>query len=138
MLESENKFKGLGVSSGIGMGVAHVRESGTFTVPVYSIPATKVDAELGRLKKAVTLSRRQISLIRTKAKEGAAEKELGYLLDAYIHMLKDSRLVRGTERRIAEDHLNALSEQALTHYLGTVQLHRLDASCVIWIVLFNK
>ena len=107
MSESENRFKGLGVSSGIGMGVAHVRESGAVTVPVYSIPASKVDAELGRLKKAVTLSRRQISLLRAKSKEGTAAEELGYLLDAYIHMLKDSRLVRGAERRIAEDHLNA-------------------------------
>ena len=107
MLESENRLKGLGVSTGIGMGVAHVRESGAVTVPVYSIPASKVDAELGRLKKAVALSRRQISLIRTKSKEGAAAEELGYLLDAYMHMLKDSRLVRGAERRIAEHHLNA-------------------------------
>lgn len=107
MPESENRFKGLGVSSGIGMGVAHVRESGAVTVPIYSIPASKVDAELGRLKKAATLSRHQINQIRTKSKEGAAAEELGYLLDAYIHMLKDSRLVRGAERRIAEDHLNA-------------------------------
>ena len=107
MPEYENRFKGLGVSAGIGMGVAHVRDSGAVTVPVYSIPPSKVDAELGRLKKAATLSRRQISQIRSKSKEGAAAEELGYLLDAYIHMLKDSRLVRGAERRIAEDHLNA-------------------------------
>ena len=107
MAESENRFTGLGVSAGIGMGVAHVRESGAVTVPVYSIPASKVDAELGRLKKAATLSRRQISQIRSKSKEGAAAEELGYLLDAYIHMLKDSRLVRGAERRIAKDRLNA-------------------------------
>ena len=107
MPKSENRFSGLGVSLGIGMGVAHVRESGAVTVPVYSIPAAKVEAELGRLKKAVTLSRRQISLLRTKSKEGAGAEELGYLLDAYIHMLKDSRLVRGAERRIGEDHLNA-------------------------------
>lgn len=107
MPESQIKYRGLGVSLGIGMGVAHVRGSGAVTVPVYSIPASKVDAEIVRLKKAVNHSRRQISQIRTKSRKGAAAEELGYLLDAYIHMLKDSRLVRGAERRIAANLVNA-------------------------------
>ena len=37
----------------------------------------------------------------------SASEELGYLLDAYYHMLKDSRLVRGATQRIANERINA-------------------------------
>ena len=38
---------------------------------------------------------------------GTVAEELVSLLDAYFHMLKDSRLVRGARRRITGDHINA-------------------------------
>ena len=34
-------------------------------------------------------------------------EELGYLFDAYVHILKDSRLVRGALARIANERINA-------------------------------
>ncbi len=109
MTHKEKTFKGLGVSPGIGIGVAHVRESGAIEVPKYPIPARRVAKECARLKEAVTRARRQIGQLRAKVKSvsGAAGQELGYLLDAYFHMLKDSRLVRGAERRITRDLINA-------------------------------
>ncbi len=109
MTHKEKTFTGLGVSPGIGIGVAHVRESGAIAVPKYPIPARRVAKECARLKAAVTRARRQIGQLRTKAKgmSGPGAEELGYLLDAYFHMLKDSRLVRGAERRITGDHINA-------------------------------
>ncbi|MBL6957809.1 MAG: phosphoenolpyruvate--protein phosphotransferase [Rhodospirillales bacterium] len=107
----EIRFEGLGVSPGIGIGEVHLRESGAVAVPEYSIPATKVDAELDRLKEALTRSRRQIGRLRSKAKAlpGAAGDELEFLLEAYFQMLKDSRLVRGVEKRISKDRINAES-----------------------------
>ncbi len=109
MTHKEKTFKGLGVSPGIGIGVAHVRESGAIEVLKYPIPARRVAKECARLKDAVTRARRQIGQVRAKVKSvsGAAGQELGYLLDAYFHMLKDSRLVRGAERRITRDLINA-------------------------------
>ena len=109
MKHKEKTFKGLGVSPGIGIGVAHVRESGAIEVPTYPIPARQVAKECARLEAAVTRARRQIGRLRTKARgmSGAVAEELVYLLDAYFHMLKDSRLVRGAERRITGDHINA-------------------------------
>ena len=110
---TERFFEGLGVSPGIGIGVAHVRESGVIAVPEYRIPSTRVADEQRRLKDAVVRARRQISRLRTKARSkakalpGVAADELGYLLDAYFHMLKDSRLVRGVLGRIADDRVNA-------------------------------
>ena len=102
-------FDGLGVSPGIGIGVSYVRESGALSVPEYKIAAARIAFERERFAAAVSRARRQIGRLRAKTRNlpGAAEEELGYLLDAYSHMLKDSRLVRGVERRIEEDRINA-------------------------------
>ena len=99
----EKIFDGLGVSPGIAIGPAHVSESGTVDVPEYAIAKGKVAAERKRLAAAVELSRRQVKKLKAKA----AVEEVGYLLDAYLQMLSNSRLVRGADRRIAEDRVNA-------------------------------
>jgi phosphotransferase system enzyme I (PtsI) len=105
----QQEFDGLGISAGIGIGVVHVHESGAVAVPEYRVPAAKVGAEQARLKRAVTLARRQIGRLRTKSQSMPADaaQELGFLMDAYSQMLKNSRLVRGAHRRIAENRINA-------------------------------
>ncbi|MBL6931397.1 MAG: phosphoenolpyruvate--protein phosphotransferase, partial [Rhodospirillales bacterium] len=105
----EQVFSGLGVSPGIGIGVVHERESGAIDVPEYSIPANGVEKERERLHTAVTGARRQVGRLRAKAKAlpGMAAEEMEFLLDAYIQMLKDSRLIRGAEHRIANNRINA-------------------------------
>jgi phosphotransferase system enzyme I (PtsI) len=108
----EQIYTGLGVSPGIGIGQVHERESGGVDVPEYSIPATGpkgVDKERQRLRAAVSAARRQIGRLRAKARSlpGMAAGEMEILLDAYIQMLRDSRLIRGAEKRIAERRINA-------------------------------
>lgn len=106
-------FDGFGVSPGIGMGTAHVREGGSNDVPEYRITTQQVASEQKRLKNAATRARRQVARLQAKlqgkanAISGIAAEEIGYLLDAYFHMLKDSRLVRGAEARIARNRINA-------------------------------
>lgn len=112
MIEKRPKeltVRGLGVSPGIGIGVVHMRESGAISVPEHKIPARRVAAEQKRFMDAVKRARRQIGRLRIKARSmpGTAAEELGYLLDAYDHMLRGSRLVRGVERRIADTRINA-------------------------------
>lgn len=99
----ERVFDGLGVSPGIAIGPAHVSESGTVDVPEYVVPRNQVAAERERFAAAVEASRKQVERLKAKA----AVEEVGYLLDAYIQMLSDSRLVRGADRRIAEQRVNA-------------------------------
>ena len=102
-------FEGLGVSPGIAFGTVHLRDSGAISIPEYKIPAAGIKKEQARLKIAVSVSKAQISRLRTKARalpELAAE-EMGFLLDAYYQMLDDSRLVRGADRRIEEGRINA-------------------------------
>ena len=105
----ERTFHGLPVSPGIGFGVAHVRNGGVLSVPAYSIPANRAKAEATRFHRAVGSTRRQVSSLRSriKALPGPVAEEMDFLFEAYLQMLRDSRLVRGVERRIVEDRINA-------------------------------
>ncbi|MEQ8195020.1 MAG: phosphoenolpyruvate--protein phosphotransferase [Rhodospirillales bacterium] len=109
MAEKETIFEGFSVSPGIGVGTAFVRESGAIAAPKYRITRAKTAAEIGRLKRAVAATLRQIGRVRAKLKGApkAAEEEMSYLFDAYEQMLKNSRLIRGAERRIESDRINA-------------------------------
>jgi phosphotransferase system enzyme I (PtsI) len=116
----EQIFEGLGVSGGIGFGIAHIRESGVCEINEYCIPANHIDDELNRLASALDRSRNQIAKLRQKAKDlpPAAAEELGFLLDAHLHMLKGSRLVRGVNQHIRDHKINA--EAALQHVLDEI------------------
>lgn len=105
----ERTLEGLGVSSGIAIGPIHVRESGAVEVSEYCIQPEHLDSELARFSEAVKRTRRQLLKLKSKAQtlpEATAE-ELGYLLDAHLHMLEGSRLIRGVEDRISGKFLNA-------------------------------
>ncbi len=105
----ERTLEGLGVSSGIAIGPIHVRESGAVEVSEYCIQPKHLDSELARFSEAVKRTRRQLLKLKSKAQtlpEATAE-ELGYLLDAHLHMLEGSRLIRGVEDRISGKSLNA-------------------------------
>ncbi len=108
-MTKEQHFEGIGVAAGIAIGEAYVRESGAVDVPERRIPKKQVAKEQKRLNNAVHLARRQIRRLQSRlaAKTDAAAEELGFLLDAYLHMLQDSRLVRGALKRIAEKQVNA-------------------------------
>ncbi len=102
-------LRGLGVSSGVAIGPAHVVESGSVTIPEYSLPADAVEGEVTRFNEAATKARRQIKKLKSKALvlPDSASEEIGFLLDAHLSMLTNSRLTRGVERRIKQDHINA-------------------------------
>ena len=110
---NERVVEGLGVSPGIGIGSAYVCESGTPRIPEYRIRPADVEAEQRRLREAALRARRQLGRLRTKtlgrvkANAEWASEDVLYLLDAYLIMLKDSRLLRGAHARIASERINA-------------------------------
>jgi phosphotransferase system enzyme I (PtsI) len=120
----ERIVEGLGAAPGIGIGHAFVFESGRVRVPEYRLPRDQVAAERDRLREALLRARRQIGRIRRKLRDRAkllpnlAADDLGYLLDAYLQILKDSRLVRGAYHRIESDSLNA--EAAVQAEIATI------------------
>ncbi len=105
----ERIVHGLAVSPGIAIGPAHVSDHFDAAVPEYHVEPDKIEAEKARLAAAVAVSVKQLRKLKTKAQtlpEAAAE-EMGYLLDAHLAMLSNSRLVRGADHRIAEERRNA-------------------------------
>ena len=106
---AERRFAGLGVSPGIAVGPAHLAKGGEIPVRERHLPETEIEGERGRFAEAVTVSLRQLSKLKVKSSglpESAAE-EVGYLLDAHLAMLSNSRLVRGVDRRITKSRINA-------------------------------
>src|SRR5579871_4543058 len=105
----EQAFEGVGVSSGIAVGTAHLVESGSVNVPEYTIEESQVAEEQARFTKAVAAAQKQIRKLGAKAAglHGAAAEEIGILLEAHLQMLSGSRVLRGVESRIERDRINA-------------------------------
>src|SRR4051794_15787212 len=105
----ERSFHGIAVSPGIAIGPAHVSDHFDQAVPEYEIEAEQVEDERARFAAALAVSVKQLRKLKSKAQglPDAASEEMGYLLDAHLSMLSNSRLVRGVENRIANDRHNA-------------------------------
>ena len=109
MGKKERIFDGVGVYEGVSIGIAHVRKTGIIDIPEYNLKKSDVIPEAARLSHSVILTKRQVRRLKSRVDRlsGPASKELTFLLDAYLHMLDDSRLIRGARRRIEEDLINA-------------------------------
>src|SRR5271170_6494181 len=106
---NEQRLSGLGVSPGIAIGPAYLVEGGDLPVHETHIPEAEIDTERARFGEAVEASLKQLRKLKSKASglpESAAE-EIGYLLDAHVAMLSNSRLVRGAGERIGRQRINA-------------------------------
>jgi phosphoenolpyruvate-protein phosphotransferase (PTS system enzyme I) len=105
----ERVLHGLGVSSGIAIGPGFISDHGEIAVPERRLGPGEVEAESERFAAAVALSLKQLRKLKGKssALPDSAAEEVGYLLDAHIAMLTKSRLIRGVERRIREERVNA-------------------------------
>jgi phosphotransferase system enzyme I (PtsI) len=106
---AEQRLVGLAVSPGIAIGPAHIGEGDDLPVNESRIPEPEIEAERGRFGEAVALSLSQLRKLKTKASAlpDSAAEEVGYLLDAHLSMLSNSRLVRGADQRIARSRINA-------------------------------
>jgi phosphoenolpyruvate-protein phosphotransferase (PTS system enzyme I) len=116
----ERVLHGLAVSPGIAIGPAFVSDDVNIAVPEYRVEPGAVAAELERFSAAVAFSLKQLRKLKSKATglPGAAAEEVGYLLDAHLAMLANSRLVRGVERSISHDHINA--ERAVQNEIAAI------------------
>src|SRR5260370_26102333 len=108
-LAEEHSFHGIAVSPGIAIGPAHVSDHFDQAVPEYRIEPDAVDEERARFAAALAVSVKQLRKLKSKAESlpQAAGEEMGYLLDAHLSMLSNSRLVRGVAERLAAEQRNA-------------------------------
>jgi phosphoenolpyruvate-protein phosphotransferase (PTS system enzyme I) len=118
--KGERILHGLGVSPGIAIGPAFVSDAGEVAVPEYRVATDKLEAEQERFAAAVSASLKQLRKLKGKAAAlpDSAAEEVGYLLDAHIAMLTNSRLVRGVESRIGKERVNA--ERAVQMEIGEI------------------
>src|ERR1044071_6077115 len=105
----EQRLTGIGVSPGIAVGPDYIGERGDLPVEETPIDEARVDAERARFTEAVAVSAKQLRKLKTRATAlpGSAADEIGYLLDAHLAMLANSRLVRGVNQRIGRQRVNA-------------------------------
>jgi len=105
----EKRLTGIGVSPGIGIGSAYIGERTDLPVNETPIDEANIDAERNRFGEAVAVSTRQLRKLKNRATAlpGSAADEIGYLLDAHLAMLANSRLVRGVNQRIGRQRINA-------------------------------
>jgi phosphotransferase system enzyme I (PtsI) len=108
-LAREQKLTGIGVSPGIAIGPAYIGERGELPVSETRIAESAIDKERDRFAEAVGASIKQLRKLKTRAAAlpGSAADEIGYLLDAHLAMLSNSRLVRGVHHRIGTSLINA-------------------------------
>jgi phosphotransferase system enzyme I (PtsI) len=105
----ERKLIGIPVSPGIAIGAVFGAAEAPAVVVRLSIQAADTQAETTRFDAAVAQSRKQ--LLKLKARLGNlpddSQAEIAPLLDAYLHMVGPSRLVRGARKRIADTLVSA-------------------------------
>ncbi len=118
--QTQCRLTGVGVSPGIAIGTAYVVDRRMGRVPEYMIAAGDIAAEHSRLAEAVGEARQQLRDLREQAGRlsGEAAEEFGYLFDAHLHMLSESRLMRSVHTIIEKELVNA--EAALVSGLDRI------------------
>src|SRR3984893_15534868 len=106
---SEQRLTGIGVSPGIAIGAAYIGDHGELPVSESRIAKSAVENERARFAEAGSVSIKQLRKLKTRATAlpGSAAEEIGFLLDAHLAMLANSRLIRGVHQRIAKTQVNA-------------------------------
>ena len=113
-------LKGIGVSSGIAIGRAHLIERGRVEVEERPIKKAQVEKEVNRFRRAVEQSKLQLQRIKEKLLKESA-KEHVYIIDAHLLILEDKMLIDDTIKNISERLIGA--EGALKrhmHNLSTI------------------
>ncbi|MDD3029655.1 MAG: phosphoenolpyruvate--protein phosphotransferase [Alphaproteobacteria bacterium] len=104
----QKKISGIGVAPGVAIGPAYIIEQSGIPVPEYTIDEDQTEAEIKRLQGAIVKVQRHLGQLRKKAETlPTGSEDMVLLLDAYKGMLSGSRLVRGVEEIITNQHINA-------------------------------
>src|SRR6266853_6021095 len=105
----EQRLSGIGGSPGIAIGPAYIGDRGELPVSESRIAESDIETERARFAEAVATSAKQLRKLKSRATAlpGSAADEIGYLRDAHLAMLANSRLIRGVHQRVARQRINA-------------------------------
>jgi phosphotransferase system enzyme I (PtsI) len=101
---AERRFTGIAVSPGIAIGPVFGAAEPPAPVTRARILAADIAGETSRLEAAIAQSRKQLHKLRARlgVLPEDSQAEIAPLLDAYLQMVGNSRLLRGARKRIAE------------------------------------
>lgn len=101
-------MKGIGVSSGVVIGRAHVLESGVIEPAHYChLESSETEHEIKRFEEALSDSRDQLARIRKKMEMDGRGKEHIRIIDAHLMILKDHMIINDTVKVIRKERVNA-------------------------------
>lgn len=105
----EVALRGIPIAPGVAIGPLYDTAEIPPETPRRIVAADAVDGERARLNDAVALSRKQLGKLKGKLGllPDEAQHELAPLLEAYVMMLGNSRLLRGARKRIEGERLAA-------------------------------
>ena len=105
----EVTLHGIPIAPGVAIGPVYDTAEMPAETPRRTIPAYAVEAERARLAEAVALSRKQLGKLKAKLAllPDEAQHELAPLLEAYVMMLGNSRLLRNARKRIESERVAA-------------------------------
>lgn len=105
----EALFRGIPIGAGVAIGMVYDTTEAPAEAPRRGIAQPEIEAERQALARAITISRKQVGKLRARLSilPEEAQEELAPLLDAYLMMLADSRLLRGARKRIETELLAA-------------------------------
>jgi phosphotransferase system enzyme I (PtsI) len=109
---------GVGVSSGIAIGRAHLASHAALEVAHHTLPPEQVDNEIARLDTAFKAVRDELASLHASVVSGPAAAEYGAFLDLHRMILDDPTLSIAAKAYIAENHCN--SEWALTQQMDVL------------------
>jgi phosphotransferase system enzyme I (PtsI) len=105
---------GIGASSGIAIGRAHLASPSRVEVAHYVLPESQIDSELERFSAAVEQTREELRTLRSQI-PAHAPAELPAFLDMHLLILDDNMIDEEPKRLIREQRCNA--EWALTQQM---------------------
>ena len=98
--------KGIGVSPGVAIARAVVVDTEEFDIPHRQIPVDHAQAELARLRKAITVSKREILDLRKRTAERTS-KEIAAIFDFHLALLEDKIVSRKISETVMGGHVTA-------------------------------
>ena len=98
--------KGIGVSPGVAIAPAVVIGTEEFEVPRREVPSDLGKVELSRLRKALSVSRKEVQDLRDRTADRIG-KEIASIFDFHIGLLDDKELILKFTEAITEGHVTA-------------------------------
>jgi len=107
-------FAGIPVSPGVAIGPVFTAVEPVPVITRFCVGEAEGSAETARLEAAITQSRRQLRKLQARLAQlpEDSQAELAPLIEVYLRMLSDSRLIRGARAGIAERRRSAESATA--------------------------